>query len=202
MHWFWSVQVYLSSDSVIRCFSGRVFDTIYKTVSLHGNTDPAFIMDKFSLLQFLVTQNGYTLPMAFTDKLGPKPFHTVLSMHRLAGFPLSDFRNLITLPLRSTILKCTDEEINCFALALTLSKSPVSDSSPYKVEKAVNLYHSFGKVAMGPLPWILFAMGFFLFLPSACWELTFSVFSALSVRKHTLCHPFKVQYRFFSLFPP
>ena len=71
---------------MIRYSPGRVFDPIDKNVSLHGYRKPAFIMDKFSLLELLVTQNGSTLPMVFTDKLVPKPYHTILSMHRLAGF--------------------------------------------------------------------------------------------------------------------
>ena len=99
MHWFWDICVWLSSESVISCSSGHVFDPIDKTISLHVYTDPAFIIDKFSLLQLLVTQNGSTFTMSFTDNLGPKPFHTVLIIHRMAGLTWYDFSNLFTLTL-------------------------------------------------------------------------------------------------------
>ena len=83
MHWVWNIYLWLSSDSVILCYYGSVFDIIDKIVSLNGYTETALVMDNLSPMQLSVNLNCSTLSMTSTDNSVLKNFHDVLSMHRL-----------------------------------------------------------------------------------------------------------------------
>ena len=138
-------------------------------------------MDKFSLMQFLVTLNKFTLSMAFTDKLYPSPFRTVFGIHRLEGLLLSEFGSLSTIKSNYALSYCTIKEVEHFTFTLTLFKPQVSDSFPVEVEKAGGPSHSFGRVITSTIPWLLVAVDFSPSLPSTCREPAFPIFSNVTV---------------------
>ena len=99
-------------------------------------------MDKFSLMQFLVTLNYFTLSMAFIDKLSPRPFCTVFGIHRLEGLLLSEFGRLSTIKSNYALPYCTIKEIDRFTFTLTFFKPQVTDSFPVEFEKAGGPFHT------------------------------------------------------------